>query len=171
MFLCPHPTRKTGSCAPCGKGLTTRGAQHVLVRHKRSRGQGGCPRVYRRCARQLCLLLCRVALQGNPGTQQLLLQQQEGRSRAGSAGRSLGDRGGGPACLMPGSKGKEICTHLQLSFHTGLLIYFQSTCTSSRQMKHFFTFFPSHLSCIPVSNGTSHSKGPYCSHSSNPPGE
>jgi len=40
--------------------------------------------------------------------------------------------------------GSEICTHLQfLSFHTGLLMYFQSTCsrlyTSPRPVKHMET--------------------------------
>lgn len=72
-------------CPPCGTGLPTRGAQLVFGCHKHNRGLGGCSHVYRRCAWQLCLLLCRV-LQGNPGTQQLL---QEGRIRAGSAGRAL----------------------------------------------------------------------------------
>lgn len=128
---------KPAPVSPLGKDWPQRCATHVCVSQTKS-GLGGLFHIYR-CARQLCLLLC--ILQGKPGIQQLLLQQQQGRSRAGSAGRSLKDWGCGPVCALPASKGKEICTHLQLSFHTGLLMYLQSTYTSSRQMKHFFFLF------------------------------
>lgn len=93
--------------------------------------------------------------------QQLLLHQQEGRR---VAGRSFADRGCGPTCLLPGSNGYEICTHLQfLSFHTGLLIYFQSTCsrlyTNPRPVRHMvalsvflraFVFVSKLYSCLQI---------------------
>lgn len=93
------PQGKPTPVSPLGKDWPQRW-QHVFVCQS---GQGGCSHVCR-CARQLCLLLC--ILQGNPGIQQLLLQQQEGRSRAGSAGKNLVDRGCGPVCVLPSSLGK-----------------------------------------------------------------